>query len=99
MHRFDNSVRTIESEANSFIDDSFKSLRSAEGAFDMLHNFKHIRGRAAINTTMMMKFEEILAQYSKEVGQQYYVCTYVHTVFVCLEAGSHLEARIQLDYS
>ena len=67
MGRFQREVKIIEDEANSFIDESFQSLRSAEGAFDMLHNFKHIRSRAAINTTMMKKFTEILATFEKEV--------------------------------
>ena len=65
-------------EANTFIDESFKTLRSAEGAFDMLHNFKHIRSRDAINSTMMKKFNEILTQFEKEV------CMYIHKiVYVC----------------
>ena len=67
MGRFQREVKLIEEEANSFIDESFQSLRSAEGAFDMLHNFKHIRSRDAINTTMMKKFNEILATFEKEV--------------------------------
>ncbi len=67
MNRFQREVKLIEEEANSFIDESFQSLRSAEGAFDMLHNFKHIRARDAINATMMKKFKEILATFEKEV--------------------------------
>lgn len=59
--------QVIEKEAKSFIDESFKTLRSAEAAFDMLLKFKHIRSRDAINRQMMMKFNDILAQYCKEV--------------------------------
>lgn len=33
----------------------------------MLHNFKNIRSRDAINVTMMKKFDEILMQFEKEV--------------------------------
>ena len=55
-------------EAKRFIDESFKTLRSAEGAFDMLLKFKHIRSREAINNQMMRKFNDILAQYMKEVS-------------------------------
>ena len=51
----------------SFINQSFQSLRSAEGAFDMLHNFKNIRSRDTINATMMKKFNEILTQFEREV--------------------------------
>ncbi|XP_066466098.1 dynein axonemal heavy chain 10 [Tiliqua scincoides] len=60
-------VLDIEKEAKMFIDDSFKTLRSAEAAFDMLLNFKHIRSREAINKQMMMKFNDILTQYCKEL--------------------------------
>lgn len=59
--------QVIEKEAKKIIDESFKTLRSAEAAFDMLLKFKHIRSREAINRQMMMKFNDILAQYCKEV--------------------------------
>ena len=68
MDWFNREVQSIEGEAIHFIDESFKTLRSAEGAFDMLLNFKHIRSRQAINTQMMKKFKDILTQYEKEVG-------------------------------
>lgn len=67
MTRFQREVKLIEDEANSFIDQSFQTLRSAEGAFDMLHNFKNIRARDAINATMMKKFDEILSTFEKEL--------------------------------
>ncbi len=67
MARFQREVKLIEEEANNFINESFLSLRSAEGAFDMLHNFKHIRARDAINSTMMKKFNDILSTFQKEV--------------------------------
>ncbi|XP_019604311.2 dynein axonemal heavy chain 10 [Rhinolophus sinicus] len=60
-------VLIIEKEAKNFIDESFKTLRSAEAAFDMLLKFKHIRSREAVNRQMMMKFNDILAQYCKEI--------------------------------
>ncbi|XP_050408300.1 dynein axonemal heavy chain 10 [Patella vulgata] len=65
--KFTKEVAEIEGEAKMFIDESFKTLRSAEGAFDMLLNFKHIRSREAINAQMMQKFKDILNQYGKEV--------------------------------
>ncbi|XP_053327864.1 dynein axonemal heavy chain 10 [Spea bombifrons] len=67
MEDFKNEVLAIEGEAINFIDESFKTLRSAEAAFDMLLKFKHIRSRDAINKQMMMKFNDILDQYCKEV--------------------------------
>eukprot|EP00731_Ephydatia_muelleri_P035324 Em0114g8a len=74
MARFEREVKLIEDEANSFIDQSFQTLRSAEGAFEMLHNFTNIRSRNAINGTMMKKFNEILATFEKEldvINQQF----------------------------
>ncbi|XP_021370512.1 dynein heavy chain 10, axonemal-like isoform X1 [Mizuhopecten yessoensis] len=68
MDKFDKQVTSIDGEAIMFIDESFQSLRSAEGAFDMLQNFKHIRSREAINAQMMQKFKDILIQYEKEVS-------------------------------
>uniref|UniRef100_A0ABI7Z6S1 Dynein axonemal heavy chain 10 n=2 Tax=Felis catus TaxID=9685 RepID=A0ABI7Z6S1_FELCA len=67
MDEFKIEVLVIEKEAKNFIDESFKTLRSAEAAFDMLLKFKHIRSRDAINRQMMMKFNDILAQYCKEI--------------------------------
>ncbi|XP_078713472.1 dynein axonemal heavy chain 10 [Lampetra fluviatilis] len=68
MEAFRSQVRAIEEEAKSFIDESFRSLRSAEAAFDMLQRFRHIRrSRRAINNQMMHKFNDILDQYCKEL--------------------------------
>ena len=67
MSRFEQEVKLIEEEANQFINDSFQSLRSAEGAFEMMQNFKHIRSRDAINATMMKQLNEILSTFVKEV--------------------------------
>ncbi|XP_071945421.1 dynein axonemal heavy chain 10-like [Antedon mediterranea] len=74
MDWFDKEVGAIEDEAKHFINESFKTLRSAEGAFDMLLNFQHIRSRDAINSQMMKKFNDILLQYGKEVDM-------VHALF------------------
>lgn len=81
MEHFYKQVESIEGEAKMFIDESFQSLRSAEGAFDMLLNFKHIRSRKAINDQMMQKFKDILVQYEKEVWynhQQKSQCPFHH---------------------
>ncbi|KAM6051570.1 dynein axonemal heavy chain 10-like [Theristicus caerulescens] len=67
MEEFKEEVSVIEEDTKNFIDESFKTLRSAEAAFDMLLNFKHIRSRETINKQMMMKFGDILDQYCKEV--------------------------------
>ena len=60
-------VVSIENEAKTFIDESFRKLRSAEGAFELLLKFKHIRSREAINAQMMSKFSDILQTYEREV--------------------------------
>ena len=73
MDWFNKEVEAIEDEAKHFINESFKTLRSAEGAFDMLLKFKHIRSREAINTQMMKKFNDILLQYGKEVNYEGFV--------------------------
>ena len=75
MDAFKREVLSIEGEAINFIDESFKSLRSAEGAFDLLLNFKHIRSREAINSQMMKKFNDILVQYEKEVWYSDVCCS------------------------
>ena len=67
MKVFHQSVEEIEQRTKAFIDSSFQRLRSAEGAFDLLQNFKTIQARDSIAKQMMMKFTDILLQYSKEV--------------------------------
>ncbi|XP_056602848.1 dynein axonemal heavy chain 10 isoform X1 [Triplophysa dalaica] len=67
MQEFKTEVQAIEGEAINFIDQSFKSLRSASAAFDLLLKFKHLRSRDGINNQLMKKFNDILAQYDKEV--------------------------------
>lgn len=60
-------VQVIEAEAINIIDEAFKTLRSSAAAFDVLLKFKHIRSREAINSHLMRKFNDILAQFLKEV--------------------------------
>ncbi|KFZ50352.1 Dynein heavy chain 10, axonemal, partial [Antrostomus carolinensis] len=67
MEEFKEEVSIIEEETKNFINESFKTLRSAEAAFDMLLNFKHVHSREAVSRQMMMKFKDILDQYRKEV--------------------------------
>ena len=66
MEEFNHEVTEIETEAKVFINQSFKKLRSSEGAFEMLLRFKNIRSREAINNELMKKFTDILTQYVKE---------------------------------
>lgn len=67
MYRFREQIIQIEDMAKQFIDASFKKLRSAEGAFDMLQNIKNIKSRESINAQLMSKWYEILDQYAREV--------------------------------
>lgn len=65
--KFTLDKEAIERATRSFIDTSFKKLRSAEGAFELLQNFKSIKSEGAINRQMMDKFNDILAQFSREI--------------------------------
>ena len=83
MSRFQQEVKIIEEEANQFIDDSFQSLRSAEGAIEMMKKFKHMRSRDAINATMLKQLNEILATFMKEVdsiNDLFEVHTHTHSL-------------------
>jgi dynein heavy chain len=60
-------VLEIETMTRHFIDTSFRKLRSAEGAFDLLQNFQTIQSRDSINRQMMEKYNDTLLQYSKEL--------------------------------
>ncbi|TPX37396.1 hypothetical protein SeMB42_g06902, partial [Synchytrium endobioticum] len=67
MQRFREQTAQIEEMARSFLDASFKKLRSAEGAFDLLQNVRSVKSRESINKQLMTKWYEILDQYSREV--------------------------------
>lgn len=65
---FYKEVRLLENEAVSFIDQSFKTLRSAEGALEMLLKFKHMETRQVILDQLMLKFDVIMDQFMKEIS-------------------------------
>lgn len=67
MATFNEQVTLYEGDAKYFIDSSFRTLRSAEGAFCMLQNFKHIRTRQAISDQLQMKYQDVLAKFCEEV--------------------------------
>uniref|UniRef100_T1JML4 Dynein-1, subspecies f n=1 Tax=Strigamia maritima TaxID=126957 RepID=T1JML4_STRMM len=67
MDWFKGEVDSIEMEAINIIDESFKNLRSAEGALDVIINFQQVKFRESINNQMTKKFNDILLQYTKEV--------------------------------
>lgn len=49
------------------IDDTFKDLRSSEGAFDLLNNFKSIETLDEISKKLQRKYTEVLNSYDKEL--------------------------------
>ena len=65
--KFGQDKEQIERATRAFIDTSFKKLRSAEGALDLLQSFKSIKSEGAIGRQMMDKFSDILEQFSREI--------------------------------
>ncbi|KAJ8973386.1 hypothetical protein NQ317_012102 [Molorchus minor] len=67
MDAFHKEVRKLDLEGVNFIDQSFKMIRSSESALEMLLKFKHMETRQLIQDRLMLKFDVILDQYSKEI--------------------------------
>jgi dynein heavy chain len=67
MNKFHSSVEDIEDMTKSFIELSFKKLRSAEGAFDLVENFRNIQSRESINQQIHERYNDILKQYTNEL--------------------------------
>ncbi|KAK3792437.1 hypothetical protein RRG08_045978 [Elysia crispata] len=65
--KFYKRVKEIEQTAKVFIDDSFQSLRSSEGAFELLMKLKNIKSRETVNQRMQSKFRNVIMQFNKEV--------------------------------
>ncbi|KAF5830619.1 hypothetical protein DUNSADRAFT_14266 [Dunaliella salina] len=57
------------SATRELIDTSFRKLRSAEGACELLQNFKHIKSKGAIQKQVINKFNDILEQFAREIDQ------------------------------
>eukprot|EP01084_Bolivina_argentea_P019522 36286_1 len=71
MKSFWTKVNEIEERCKTLIDTSFQKLRSAEGAFDLLLDFKNIECRKSIQEQMMKKFKDILVQFGREIDLVY----------------------------
>eukprot|EP01029_Cantina_marsupialis_P024612 TRINITY_DN6371_c0_g1_i1.p1 TRINITY_DN6371_c0_g1~~TRINITY_DN6371_c0_g1_i1.p1 ORF type:complete len:643 (+),score=189.92 TRINITY_DN6371_c0_g1_i1:119-2047(+) len=67
ISHFKDQVIDIESAIRSFLDVSFRELRSAEGAYNLLKKFEHIESRESINKQMQQKFDDILTQFLREL--------------------------------
>lgn len=52
----------LQSATRELIDTSFRKLRSAEGACELLQNFKRIKSKGAIQKQVINKFNDILEQ-------------------------------------
>lgn len=69
MKDFRQQVEEIEDMTKSFIERSFQKLRSAEGAFELVQNFRNIQSRESINQSIDERYKDILSQYTKELDQ------------------------------
>jgi len=66
--KFKDAVKGMEDETIRLIDGAFKGeLKSAEGGFDLLQNFKSIPTRENIENRMKQHYSSILDQFSKEL--------------------------------
>jgi len=67
VNLFKDSNEHAKDATRSLIDTSFRRLRSAEGAFELLQNFKKIESKGAIKEQMASKLNDILEQVSREI--------------------------------
>ncbi|GMH67856.1 hypothetical protein TrLO_g3024 [Triparma laevis f. longispina] len=67
MQTFHNNVEEIEEKTKILIEKSFKKLRSSEGAFELVENFKNIQSRESINQQIHERYNDILEQYTSEL--------------------------------
>ena len=51
----------------ALIDDTFSDLRSSEGAFDLLNNFKNIDTLDEISKRLQDKYTDVLTSYKKQL--------------------------------
>jgi dynein heavy chain len=65
--KFKNDRQAIETNTVKLIHDTFKDLRSAEGAFDLLQKFKNVGTVDAIAQNLQSKYSDVLKRYSQEV--------------------------------
>jgi dynein heavy chain, axonemal len=67
VRQFRTQNEKAKDATRNLIDTSFRRLRSAEGAFELLQNFKKIESKGAIKEQMASKKNDILEQFSREV--------------------------------
>ena len=57
----------IKNATRELIDTSFRKLRSAEGACELLQSFKSIKSKGAIQKQVVSKVNDILEQFAREI--------------------------------
>ncbi|CAF1153227.1 unnamed protein product [Adineta ricciae] len=62
-------IEEIDEQTKAFTSDSFKNLRSAESAFDMLLKFEKNNTRLTMQDEMNKRFSDILRQYDNEITE------------------------------
>ena len=67
MNQFNEQVVILDKMCHSFLDTAFNSLRSAEGAFEVLQRFQDMESRKSIQKQLMEKFDAVLVRYGEEV--------------------------------
>jgi len=66
-NQFKSEVKDKENKTIKLIHEAFKDLRSSEGAFDLLQNFKNIETLQEISNEMKKKYSDVLRRYQKEL--------------------------------
>ena len=66
-NQFHTDNESIKHSTRELIDDSFRKLRSAEAAFELLQSFDSIQSRGAVQQQIMSKAKDIFVQFSREI--------------------------------
>ena len=65
--QFHTDNESIKHSTRELIDSSFRKLRSAEAAFELLQSFDSIQSRGVIQKQIMSKARDVLGQFSREI--------------------------------
>ncbi|CAB0039667.1 unnamed protein product [Trichogramma brassicae] len=69
MSWFRGEAERLENEAKMFVDEIFGALIRAEEALMVLMKFRNIKTREAVQERLIMKFDLIMKQFSKEIDE------------------------------
>ena len=67
IQTFDNMVSKVEKDAGSSIENAFRQLRSSEGAYNLVQQFKTMKSRPSIHHIIEERYQDIFQQYEKEL--------------------------------